>query len=550
MFAKKFALDEAIEALERERVDLDIAADHALPLDNLDDNIRCADAIFAEWPRVEAIVGNPPFQSKNKLQQELGRAYVNRIRARYPDMPGRADFCVYFFRKAHDHLLPGQRAGLVGTNTIRQNYSRQGGLDHIVSHGGTIIEAVSSQAWSGDAAVHVSLVSWVNGPQDGLKRLSREVGDGGRAEWEAIEVAEIDSALSFGVDVTGAATLRSSAIAPVCFQGQTHGHKGFLLTTDEAAAELTAHPRSREVLFPFLTADELLGNRSSLPDRFVIDFADRSQLEARGYRSLFDRIERMVLPEKRARVKRELSRNSEAVEADPDGAIATDHAQSLNIWWQLFRRRPHMLKAMAPIHRYIACGRVTKRPIFEFIATRIHPNDALQVFTLEDDYSFGILQSNAHWVWFVARCSTLKGDYRYTSNSVFDTFPWPQAPSRKAALAVATAARALRNVRRDLRSRHRLSLRDLYRTAEGPGAHPLKDAHANLDASVASAYRMKPGVDLLSFLAALNVAVADAEARGEPVTGPGLPVEFSGDAKFASDDCLSMPPGGAAGDTP
>lgn len=95
------------------------------------------------------------------MQEELGAAYVRRLRERYPGVPGRADYCVYWFRRAHDHLPKGGRAGLVGTNTIRQNDSREGGLDYIVAGGGTIIEAVSTQVWSGDAAVHVSIVNWV-----------------------------------------------------------------------------------------------------------------------------------------------------------------------------------------------------------------------------------------------------------------------------------------------------------------------------------------------------------------------------------------------------
>ena len=143
----------------------------ALPLDNLDGNIKCEDALFCIWPEVDAIIGNPPFQSKNKMIEEFGRGYVNRIRAAYPDIPGRADYCVYWFRKAHDHLGHEQRAGLVGTNTIRQNYSRIGGLDYIVNHGGTITEAVSSQVWSGDAVVHVSIVNLLKGSQPGKKKL-------------------------------------------------------------------------------------------------------------------------------------------------------------------------------------------------------------------------------------------------------------------------------------------------------------------------------------------------------------------------------------------
>ena len=49
--------------------------------------------------------------------------------------------CVHWFRRAHDELQPGQRAGLARTNTIRQNYSREGSLDYIVQNGGTITEA-------------------------------------------------------------------------------------------------------------------------------------------------------------------------------------------------------------------------------------------------------------------------------------------------------------------------------------------------------------------------------------------------------------------------
>ena len=33
----------------------------SLPLDTLDDNIVCRDALFSEWPRADAVIGNPPF---------------------------------------------------------------------------------------------------------------------------------------------------------------------------------------------------------------------------------------------------------------------------------------------------------------------------------------------------------------------------------------------------------------------------------------------------------------------------------------------------------
>jgi hypothetical protein len=66
--------------------------------------------------------------------------------------------------------------------------------------------------------------------------------------------------------------------------------------------------------------------------------------------------------------------------------------------------------------------------------------DALSCFAFSDDYSFGILQSGIHWSWFIATCSKLKGDFRYTPESVFDTFPWPQKPKHEDIKAVAEAA--------------------------------------------------------------------------------------------------------------
>jgi hypothetical protein len=191
--------------------------------------------------------------------------------------------------------------------------------------------------------------------------------------------------------------------------------------------------------------------------------------------------------------------------------------------------------------RYIACARVTKRPIFEFVSSAIRPNDALQVFALADDYSFGILQSSLHWVWFTQRCSTLKRDFRYTSDTVFDSFPWPQKPTPAQVRAVAKAAANLRSLRRTVMEKHGLSRRDLYRQLDEPGRSPVKDAHAALDAAVREAYGMKPRSDALSFLLDLNLALSEREAKGENVVGPGLPAWVADRQAFVTSDCVQAP---------
>jgi len=44
----------------------------------------------------------------------------------------------------------------------------------------------------------------------------------------------------------------------------------------------------------------------------------------------------------------------------------------------------------------------------------------LMVFGFADDYSFAVLQSSAHWQWFVAKCSKLTERFRYTGHCLRD----------------------------------------------------------------------------------------------------------------------------------
>jgi len=538
MLAKELAVTETTEMLQSLQLGLDF--DQALPLDNLDDNIRQDDALFCEWPKVKAIVGNPPYQSKNKLQQELGRAYVNQIRDRYPEIPGRADYCVYWFRRAHDELAEGDRAGLVGTNTIRQNYSREGGLDYIVNNGGTITEAVSTQVWSGDAAVHVSIVDWKRGSEGGKKKLYTQLGDNLDSPWDIFELEDINSSLSARVDVAGSKRLLTNGRSGFTYQGQTHGHKGFLVTNKEAQELLQQKPEVRDVLFPYLTAEDMIGKKRSMPSRHVIDFHPKDIFDAQKYPVVFDRIRELVLPARQDAAEAEERRNKEALDDNPNGRINHHHRNFLNKWWLLSYPREDLMAKISDITRYIACGQVTKRPIFEFIASSIHPNAALQVFTLPDDYSFGILQSGIHWEWFTARCSTLTERFRYTSDTVFDTFPWPQSPAMPQVRAVSKAAVELRALRRDLMQRNNMSLRELYRTLELPGRNPLKDAHSDLDRAVRAASGMKKRDDPLAFLLDLNIQLASQEASGEPVVGPGLPPTVKKLNAYITKDCVKI----------
>lgn len=547
VLAKKLAHEEAMRELFEDEGEyrkgvgeLALDGDDSLPLDNLDENILLGDAMFDPWPECEAIVGNPPYQSKNKLQQELGPAYLDRLRTAHPGIDGRADFCVYWFRLAHDHLKSGQRAGLVGTNTVRQNYSRMGGLDYIVGHGGEITEAVSSMIWPGEAVVHVSIVNWIKGETPGPKRLYIQKGNLLDDGWEHEDIACIPSSLSFALDVTKAQRLAANARHGECYQGQTHGHKAFLWRPDQARLLIGSDSKYAKVLKPFLTSDDLVGEINSKPTRYVVDFSGMDVLEARNFPKAFAAIEQFALPARKAAAKKEADRNAELFEANPNAKPNRHHANFLKKWWQMSYPRRDMMAAIGDLPRYLVCGQVTKRPIFDFVDSSINPNAALTVFAHSDDYTFGILQSSLHWVWFEERCSTMKSDPRYTSNTVFDSFPWPQAPSLAAIKSVAQAGLELRAKRRELCAKHNMPLRELYRSMERPGDHPLKVVTAKLDAAVRKAYGMSPAANPLKHLLVLNLELAACEANGEAITAPGLPGFVRDRVSFTSGDAIRV----------
>lgn len=87
-------------------------------------------------------------------------------------------------------------------------------------------------------------------------------------------------------------------------------------------------------------------------------------------------------------------------------------------------------------------------------------------------------------------------------------------------------------------------LRAVYRTLELPGANPLKDAHAALDATVLAAavlaaYGFSPKTDLLAQLLDLNHTVTNRIENGEPVTSPGIPPTYPKPETLITSDCIS-----------
>lgn len=486
-----------------------------LPLDNLDTTIVHGDALFDDWPVVDAIIGNPPFLGRRKMVEELGADYTARLDAKFGPQ-GVSDFVTYWFPKAHDRLPIGGRAGLVATKSIKQGDGRKASLDYIVTHDGAIIDAVSAMPWSGEAAVTVSIVNWQKGgdlPVDRVLWLEPDV--------EPLELPLITAALSPEIDLHGAKSIAANGEG--VFQGQTYGVvDAFRVPSFKAAKFAKDDEAAKAVLHPVLDGDPLL--KKTHVDTWVVDIPTRNMDEASGrYPAIIEYLRSAALPTRQVAYEKEKKRNEAALANNPKARVNHHHGGFLDRWWTLGYRREDYLQAIVGLDRYIALTRTSSElrgPVFTFVERAFRVSDSVVAFPFDSDYAFGILQSKVHETWFRERCTTLETRLTYTSKTVFRSFVWPQEPELDRAQAVADAAAKINEYRAKL-FESGITLERQYNVLRSPGHSELRELHTALDHAVMRAYGFDPDEDLLTQLLELNLLTAKREEIGEAITRPG-----------------------------
>ncbi len=464
--------------------------ENALPLDTLDNNIVCKDALFSEWERADAVIGNPPFLGGSRIRLELGDEYAERVFHKFSNIRAQIDFSSYWFRLAHEHIEENGRAGLVATNSISQGKSRSVSLDYIVQNGGYIHEAISTQPWSGEAAVHVSIVNW-----------SKQLPNSWHLDQE--QVSHINSSLKATVDVSQSARIKANLNKG--FVGVQPNGKGFYISEEQAKNWIEDDPKNQEVLKPSAAATDLTDNPHGKPNRWIIDFADMNIEEVSEYK--------LPLVHVKTHVKPERNINREAVLKEK--------------WWRFKRTNEAMRTALATLPLYFAVPAHSKWFIFLPAESKWLPNNSTTVVASEDFYILGILTSQVHRLWVKAQSSTLKSDTRYTHNTCFETFPFPQSPSKKLIEQIRTAAQDLHKYRTEQMEKKQWGITQLYNQFFHEPSSQLFKLHTKLDQLVMQAYGFKSDDDILAKLLELNLELAEKEKRGESVVGPWAPTEKS-----------------------
>lgn len=368
-----------------------------------------------EWPKVDFIVGNPPFLGGKKMRLELGDKCVDGLFKLWSDrVPAEADLCCYWFEKARRQIEDGAcgRAGLLATQGIRGGANRK--VLERIKASGDIFFAVSDRDWVLDgASVHVSMIGFDNGDE-----TTRSL--------DGIPVVQVFSNLTARTDTTQAKRLSENF--DVGFMGDTKGGSFEVAPSETLEILLNPNPHGRpnsDVLRPWVNGQDVTRRNRFL---FILDFGTTiPHAAATRYEVPYARLLERVEPERRNN-KRETYRT---------------------LWWRHVEPRPGMRAAIDPLHRFLATPTVSKFRLFLWIETPTLPDHQLIVFARSDDFFLGILHSRLHEIWSLAQGTQVRereSGFRYTPTSCFETFPFPH-PTPDQETAIAAAAKELDDLR-------------------------------------------------------------------------------------------------------
>ncbi|MEW2400402.1 DNA methyltransferase [Streptomyces sp. NPDC046862] len=405
----------------------------------------------------DAVVGNPPFLGGQKLTGTLGkpyREYIVRVLGR--NARGSADLAAYFLLRAHELLNKAGQTGLIATNTLAQGDTREVGLDQVVASGAEIRQAVKSAPWPSRSAVLEFCAVWTS---------RSGVADGGLRVLDHRPVAKrITSPLELSSRVLGVAH-RLAENRSIAFQGANILGLGFTMDPGAARNLIARNERYRDVLFPYLNGQDLNSRPDSSASRWVINFHDWSEEQAKQYPEAYEQVRRLVKPE------RDRNRNK----------------QRREIWWRFTRTAPELYTRIAELDRVIAVARISKTAMPITVPANQVLNEKIVTFATDDTALLAFLGSAPHYWWAIIRSSTMKADLNYSPTDVFETLPRPEATSSLQELGAQLDARRhdVMLARGGLTATYNLVHDE---TCTDPDITELRGIHRTIDEEVTRAY--------------------------------------------------------------
>ncbi|MDX9759884.1 MAG: restriction endonuclease [Bacteroidota bacterium] len=421
-----------------------------------------------EYPEVfvnggfDAIVSNPPFLGGKKLTGPLGTDYRFYLQDYLAEgAKGNADLAAFFFLRAGTLLKSAGNLGMLATNTIAQGDTREVGLDQMTAGRGlSIYRAVKSRKWPGEANLEIAQLWLHKGEWKGEYDL-----DGGLVKC-------ISPYLSIPGKIEGPPKRLKENMGK-SFQGSIVLGKGFILEIDEAKRLLDKDPRNNDVLFPYLTGQDLNSRPDQSPSRWVINFHDWPLERAMEYPDVLRIVEEKVKPERQRK--------------KPDGSYALRKPLPQR-WWQYADKRPALYKAIEGMERVLVTTRVTKHVWFSMVQNTCVFADRVIVFRDDVLDQLPILQSSIFDYWAREYSSTLETRLNFSHQNCYETFPFKDTGEDEMRQVL-----SLMNAVHSVGTRYNQGVTDVLNVVNDPKAvEPeivwIREQKRNLDMRIARCY--------------------------------------------------------------
>ena len=439
--------------------------------------IRCENALQADWrqilprERCSFVLGNPPFVGK-KEQSASQKADMQRV---FHGVQGAGvlDYVCAWYIRAAQYVQDTQiRVAFVSTNSITQG--EQVGIlwrELLGRYGIRIHFAHRTFAWqseaSGKAHVHVVIIGF--GAFDISQKLLFEY-ENLKSAPHAVTAANINPYLADAPNVVLVAHREQISGGPPINYGSMANDRrksdkgpGNLILDRDARARLLEHcPQIEPFVRPYTGSEEFLNNT----ERWCLWLVGASPQIIRS------------CPDVRKRVEAVRQARSESNRAETKKLAASP---------SLFG------EIRQPSTRYLLIPKVSSetRPYLPvgFLEPLVIANGSALIIAEADLFHCGVLSSAMHMAWMRYTCGRMKSDYQYSSQIVYNNFPWPEQPPVRRRTDVVTAARTVLDARA-IHLAKGATLADLYDPLTMPPE--LVSAHAALDRAVDLCYRPQP----------------------------------------------------------
>ncbi len=276
-------------------------------------------------------------------------------------------------------------------------------------------------------------------------------------------------------------SFQGSIILGMGFTFDDTDSKGVASSIAEMQRLIAKDPRNADRIFPYIGGEEVNESPTHAHHRYVINFGEMTEKEARNWPDLMRIVEEKVKPNR----------------------LRDNRESYLRYWWQYAEKRIDLAKAISGLERVLLLPRTSKYAGYCFLPSRMVYSENLVAFTFQRFAPYAVLQSRVHDCWVRFTSSTLEDRQGYRPSDSFETLPFP--PNFETDPALESAGHAYYDFRAALMVRKDEGMTKTYNRFHDPDERSpdilkLRELHAAVDRAVLDAYGwtdLKPTCEFL-----------------------------------------------------